>query len=66
VSGADCDTDHCLVFAKHRKRLAVRKQASQKCDVERLNLRKLNELGARKKYQRESRSVRIEAAETMV
>ena len=27
--GADCDTDHCLVVAKFRERLAVRKQAAQ-------------------------------------
>jgi hypothetical protein len=31
--GADCDTDHCLVVAKIRERLAVSKQASQKFDV---------------------------------
>jgi len=66
VTGTDCDTDHCLVVAKYRKRLAVSKQASQKYDVDRFNLRKLNELEATKKYQREYRSVRIEAAETMI
>jgi len=37
--GADCDTDHCLVVAKLRERLAVRKQAAQKFDGERFNLR---------------------------
>jgi len=48
LRGADWDTDHCLVVAKLRERLAVRKQAAQKLDGERLNLRKLNELGLRK------------------
>jgi hypothetical protein len=51
--GADCDTDHYLVFAKVRERLAVSKQAAQKFDGERFNLRKLNELGVKKKYQTE-------------
>ena len=40
-SGADCDTDHCLVVARVREGLAVGKQAAQKFDGERLNLRKL-------------------------
>jgi len=35
------DTDHCLVVAEFRERLAVGKQAAQKFDGERLNLRKL-------------------------
>ena len=41
---ADCDTDHCLVVAKVRERLAVSKQSAQKFGVERFNLRELNEL----------------------
>jgi len=45
--GADCDTDHYQVVAKVRERLAVSKQESQKFDVERFNLRKLNELEVR-------------------
>jgi hypothetical protein len=36
---ADCGTDHCLVVAKVRERLAA-----QKFRVERFNLGKLNEL----------------------
>ena len=48
--GADCDTDYCLVVAKVRERLAVNKQAAQKFEGERFNLRKLNELEVRKQY----------------
>jgi hypothetical protein len=39
--GADCDTDRYLVVAEVRERLVVIKQAAQKLDVERFNLRKL-------------------------
>jgi hypothetical protein len=45
------DTDHYHVVAKVRERLTVRKQAAKKFDVERVNLRKLNNLEVRKKYQ---------------
>jgi len=38
---ADCDTDHYLVVAKVWERLAVSKQAAQKFEGERFNLRKL-------------------------
>jgi len=46
--GADCDTDHSLVFSKVKELLAVSKEAEQKFDVERFNLRKLSELEVRK------------------
>jgi len=49
--GADCDTDHYLVVAKVRERLAVSKKTAQKFDVERFNLRELNELEDSNQYQ---------------
>jgi hypothetical protein len=49
--GAECDTDDSLVVAKVREELAISKQAAQKSDGERFNLRKLNELELRKQYQ---------------
>jgi hypothetical protein len=48
---ADCDTDHYPVVAKVRESLAVCKQAAQKFDGERFNLRKLKELEGKEKYQ---------------
>ena len=49
--GADCDTDHYLVVAKVRERLAVSKQTVQKLDGERFNLKKLKDLEVKKQYQ---------------
>ena len=49
--GADCVTDHYLVLANVRERLAVSKQAAQQFDVERFSLRKLSELEIRNQYQ---------------
>ena len=49
--GANCDTNHYLVVAAVRERLAVSKQTTQKFDVERFNLRKLSELEVRKQHQ---------------
>jgi len=49
--GADCDTDHYLVITKFRETLAVGKQAAQRFDRQRFNLRKLNEPEVREQYQ---------------
>jgi len=49
--GADCDTDHYLVIAKVRERLAVVKQATRRFDRQKFNLRKLNEPEVREQYQ---------------
>jgi len=49
--GDDCDTDHYLVIAKVRERLAVRKQAAQRFDRQRSKLRKLNVPEVREQYQ---------------
>jgi len=51
--GADCETDHYLVVAKVRERLAVSKQAAQRFDGERFNLGKLSELEVSKQYKLE-------------
>jgi hypothetical protein len=49
--GADCDSDHYLVVAKVRDRLAVSKRMVQKLDVERFNLKQLNEEEVKEQYQ---------------
>ena len=49
--GADCDTDHSLVITKVKERLTVCKQAAQRFDRQRFNLRKVNEVEVRIQYQ---------------
>jgi hypothetical protein len=49
--GADCDSDHYLVVAKVRERLAVGKRMVNKMDVERLNLKQLNGEEVKEQYQ---------------
>jgi hypothetical protein len=48
--GAHCDTDHNLVVAKVRERLAVSKRAAQKIDTERFSVKKLNEGDVKEQY----------------
>jgi hypothetical protein len=47
---ADCDTDHYLVVAKVRERLAVNKQRSHRFQRERFDLKKLNEIESKEQY----------------
>jgi hypothetical protein len=47
----DCDTNHYLVVATVRERLALSKQTAQKLDVERFNFRNLNDLEVRTQHQ---------------
>jgi hypothetical protein len=41
---ADCDSDHYLVVAKVRERLAVNKQRSLRFNMQRFNFKKLHEV----------------------
>jgi hypothetical protein len=41
---ADCDSDHYLVVAKVKERLAVNKQRSQRFNMQRFNHKKLNDV----------------------
>jgi hypothetical protein len=41
---ADCDSDHYLVVAKVRERLAVNKQRSRRFHMDRFNLKKIDEV----------------------
>jgi hypothetical protein len=49
--GADCDTDHYLVVAELRERISVNKRARQNSDLERFDLKKLNDVEVKEKYQ---------------
>jgi hypothetical protein len=45
-----CDIDHYLVAAKVRDILAVSKQTTQKFDMKRLNIKKLNKADGKEQY----------------
>jgi hypothetical protein len=47
------DTDHYLVVAELRERISVSKQAKQKFDLERFDLKKLVDVEVKEKYQLE-------------
>jgi hypothetical protein len=47
---ADCDSDHYLVVAKVKERLAVNKQRSQRFHMERFNLKKINDVEGKEQY----------------
>jgi hypothetical protein len=49
--GAYCDSDHYLVVSKVRERLAVSKRMVKKMDMERFNLKQLNEEEVKEQYQ---------------
>jgi hypothetical protein len=61
---ADCDSDHYLVVAKFRERLAMNKQRSQRFDMERLNLKNLNDVEGKEQFRVEV-SNRFEALEDL-
>jgi hypothetical protein len=47
---ADCDSDHYLVVAKVRERLAVSKLMTEKMDMEKFNINNLNEEEVKEQY----------------
>jgi hypothetical protein len=61
---ADCDTDHYLVVAKVRDRLAVSKRTAHRIHMERFNLKKLNEVEGKEQYRVEI-SYRFAALENL-
>jgi hypothetical protein len=50
---ANCDTDHYLMVAKVRERLAVIKQRSHRFHMERFNVKKLNKVEGEAQYRAE-------------
>jgi hypothetical protein len=48
--GGDCESDHYLVVAKVREKLAVSKQTTHRVHMERLNLEILNKVEGNEQY----------------
>jgi hypothetical protein len=65
---ADCDSDHYLVMAKVKERLAVNKQRSQRFNMERFNLKKLNDVEGKEQFRVEvsNRFVALKGLDTEV
>ncbi|PNF13747.1 hypothetical protein B7P43_G14087 [Cryptotermes secundus] len=65
---AACDTDHYLVVAKVRERLAVSKQTTHRVHMERFNLKKLNKVDVKEQYRVEisNKFVALENSDTKV
>jgi hypothetical protein len=49
--GVACDTDHYLVVAKVRERVAVSKRATQKFGTGRFDVKKIHEVEGKERYQ---------------
>jgi hypothetical protein len=65
LRAADYDTDHYLVVANLRERLAVSKRTVHRVHVERVNLKNLNELQGKEQYRVEN-SNRFAALENLM
>jgi hypothetical protein len=48
--GSDCDINHYLVVAKLRDRISVSKRARQNFDLERFDVKKLDDVEVKEKY----------------
>jgi hypothetical protein len=49
--GADCDTDRYLVVAKRKEKILVSKQTRQNFRLERFDLKKVDDVEVKEKYQ---------------